>query len=513
MALFRSFGIFNRAGLMLGLLALLSVAAVACSDSGVAQEDYDAVTSELNSAQANLSSAQSEITGLQAQLDAVPAGDISPVVSEHQIVQVGQAQPAPAAAVLEDWQTKEAAHAGIFLLETFDSSGPAAWDAGAHPLVFITSEGEGYGGFISETYKGAGLQIIDAATKEHVVSAEFNLGYEVTGEPHGMAVSPDGQWIYVPTADGGAPWQAGPMGGRLLVVNARTLKIDLIIQTRGGGPHHIKAFTDFEGNDRIIVELQGNGVVLLDPNDDHKVVGAWTEEDFAAATYQVDANPAGTHLYVNLHLGTRGVATDLLAAVGKVDLETGRITYITGVGKYTNGFAFTSDGKFTYVVDSITDHVFKIDNSTDKVIAKSMTGVPGPYNIELNDDETQLWIVGKGEMTYNLGDSISLVDTRSFRVVNVYNIGGQTIDHDIFNPADSSELWISSSGTAEIIVFDTVTRTVKDRIPTANGGDTHSGAFVSYTADFVGTLLADNSGRRAGFLEKQKEAVNALASN
>jgi DNA-binding beta-propeller fold protein YncE len=327
-----------------------------------------------------------------------------------------------------------------------------------------------------------------------------------------MAVSPDGQWIYVPTADGGAPWQAGPTGGRLLVVNAKTLKIDQIIQTRGG-PHHIKAFSTPEGEDRIIVELQGNGVVLLDPNDEHKVVGAWTEEDFAAATYQVDANPAGTHLYVNLHLGSRGVATDLLAAVGKVDLETGRITYITGVGKYTNGFAFTSDGKFTYVADSITDHVFKIDNSTDKVVAKSMTGVAGPYNIELNDDETELWIVGKGEMTYNLGDSISLVDTRSFRVVNVYNIGGQTIDHDIFNPADSTELWVTSSGTAEIIVFDTVTRTVKDRIPTANGGDTHSGAFVSYTADFVGTLLADNSGRRAAFLDKQKEAVNALASN
>ena len=283
MALFRSLGISNRAGLMLSLLALVAVTAVACSDSGVAQEDYDAVTSELNSAQAGLSSAQSEITGLRAQLADVGAN--TGVSGERLVVQVGQAQPAPAAAVLEDWQTKEAAHAGIFLLGTCDSSGPAAWDAGAHPMVFITSEGEGYGGFISETYKGAGLQIIDAVTKEHVASAEFNLGYEVTGEPHGMGVSPDGKWIYVPTADGGAPWQAGPTGGRLLVVNAKTLKIDLIIQTRGG-PHHIKTFTDANGEDRIIVELQGNGVILLDPNDDHRVVGAWTEEDFIVCLRQ-----------------------------------------------------------------------------------------------------------------------------------------------------------------------------------------------------------------------------------
>ncbi|MDA1280670.1 MAG: hypothetical protein O3B95_11655 [Chloroflexi bacterium] len=77
-----------------------------------------------------------------------------------------------------------------------------------------------------------------------------------------MGVSPDGKWIYVPTADDGAPWQAGALGGRLLVVNAKTLKIDQIIQTRGGGPHHVKAFVDANGQERIIVELQGNGVDL-----------------------------------------------------------------------------------------------------------------------------------------------------------------------------------------------------------------------------------------------------------
>lgn len=518
MRVFRKSGITFRVGMMLGLIGLLSISAVACSDSGVAQEDYDAAMSEVNSAQASLSSAQSQITVLEGQLaDAAaapaPSGEApAPVVSDHQVVTVEVSQAAAPAVALEDWQTKEAAHAGIFLLDTFDSSGDAAWSAADHPTVFVTSEGEGYGGFISETYKGAGLMIIDAVTREHVASAEFNLGYEQHGEPHGMGVSPDGQWIYVPTADGDAPWRAGATGGRLLVVNAKTLKIAQIIQTRGG-PHHVKAFSTPEGEDRIIVELQGNGVILLDPNDEHKVVGAWTVEDFGAETYQFDANPAGTHLYGNLHLGSRGVATDLLAAVGKIDLETGRITYITGVGKYTNGFAFTSDGKFTYVVDSVTDHVFKIDNATDKVVAKSQTAAAGPYMIELSDDETQLWIVGKGEMTFNLGGEISLVDTRSMRAVNLYDIGGQTIDHLFFNPADPTEVWVTSSGTAEIIVFDTVAREVKDRIPTANGGDTHSGAFVAYNADFTGELLADNTGRHGSNLEQQKEAVSALASN
>lgn len=509
MALFRKLGIGYRAGLVLGLMALIGVSAVACSSDGVAQEDYDAVSASLNSAQADLSSAQSEITVLKTDLAELSGSGVV-TTSPHQVVKVDVSQAESTKTVLEDWQTAEAAHMGVFLLDSFDSSGPAAWDAAEHPTVFVTSEGEGYAGFISETYKGAGLQIIDAVTKEHVASAEYNLGYEQHGEPHGMGVSPDGQWIYVPTADGDAPWRAGGTGGRLLIVNAQTLKIDQILQTRGG-PHHVKAFTDANGEHKIIVELQGNGVMLLDPHDDHKVVGAWSVEDFGAETYQADANPAGTHIYVNTHLGSRGIAPQLQAAVAKVDLETGRISYITGVGSYTNGFAFTSDGKFTYVVDSVTDHVFKIDNSTDKVIGKSMTAVPGPYMIELNDDETELWIIGKGEMTFNLGGSLGLVNTQSMRAVNAYDIGGQTIDHNIFNPADSTEMWVTSSGTAEIIVFDVVSRTVKARIPSANGGDTHSGAFVTYTAGFEGTLLADNTGRHASFLEQQKEAVNALA--
>ncbi|MCH7740818.1 MAG: YncE family protein [Chloroflexi bacterium] len=478
---------------------------VACSGGGVAQEDYDAVQAELNSAQSDLQAAQIEAASLQTEL----AGQVAP--GAKQVVQVGAAQPATPDQIVQGWETAAALKMGIKLLETFDSSGPAAWDAAAHPYVFVTSEGEGYAGYLSETYTGAGLQIIDARTKEHIVSAEFDLGFEKTGEPHGMAVSPDGRWIYVPTADGDAPWRAGLTGGRLLVVDAKTLKIAQILQTRGG-PHHIKAFTDYEGNDRIIVELQGRGVILLDPNDDHRVVVGLNAEDFKAESYQVDADPAGENLYINLHLGSRGIASELLAAVGKYNLESGRLTYITGVGMYTNGFAFTSDGRYTYVSDSSGDRVYKIDNSTNKVVANTQAGVPGPYNLELNDDETELWIVGKGEMTFNLGSSIALVDTRSFRAVNVFDIGGQTIDHDIVNPAASNELWVTSSGTAEIIVFDMEKREVIARIPTANTGDTHSGAFVHYNPDFTGELLADNSGRRGAFLDVQKAAVSAIAS-
>jgi DNA-binding beta-propeller fold protein YncE len=478
-----------------GLLASLALVAAGCTSSdGVPEDEFDAVSAELTAAQAEIVSLRDQVA--------------SPATTT--IVQAGTIAPAPPGAVVTPWDTDASIKAGAQLIATYDSSGDPAWDPAAHPIVFVTSEGEGYAGFVSETNKLPGLQIIDATTRQPVASALFDLGFEQHAEPHGMGVSPDGQWIYVPTSDGGAPWQAAPNGGRLLVVNAQTLKLDRVIGTVRG-PHHVKAFVDANGDDRIIVETQG-ATIILDPNDDHKVVFTISAMELHGDLGQVDVDPAGENLYIGLTLGGRGPAPDLLAAVAKVSLETGRATYITDVGMYLEGFAFTADGKYTYVADASGDRIYKIDNATNKSIGSTQAAVPGPYMIELNFDETELWVVGKGEMTFNLGGSLGLIDTRSFRAVNAFDIGGQTIDHNVVNPANPEEMWVTSSGTAEVIVWNTAMREVTDRIPTANGGDTHSGAFVGYQSDFTGELLADNAGLHGSFLAQRIAGLPAAAT-
>lgn len=409
------------------------------------------------------------------------------------IVQAGQLEPPPVRTTPSGWDTEASLTANVRLIATYDSSGPAAWDPAQHPLVFVTSEGHGYAGTYSETYKAAGLQIIDANTKRVVTSAAFDLGFKTMGTPHGLAVSPDGQWIYVPTNDGDQPWTPSPDGGRILVVDAKTLKLNKVLGTPEG-PHHIKAFVDWMGRDRVIVEM-GQMRFLLDPNDEQRVVMAFGAANLNGLAYQTNVHPEGKYLYSGLVLGGRAVADQLLGAVAKLDMETGRTTYITGVGMYPNGFAFSSDGKTTYVADSSGSRVYKIDNATDKVVGSTQSGVPGPYNIALNWDETELWVVGKGEMTFNLGGSLGLINTRTFTTVREYPIGGQTIDHNTLSPDRSAnEIWVSSSGTLETIVFDLAKREVKARIPSPNGGDTHSGAFVRYAPDFSGELLADQGG-------------------
>ena len=145
------------------------------------------------------------------------------------------APPKEASAKQKDaWANEWSEKVGISLEYSFDSSGPDAWDPKEHPVVFVTTEGPGYGGLLSGVSL-PGLAIIDADTREVVASQTYDVlswGWSNVFEPHGLGVSPDGQWIYLPTGEGSFT-TIGESAGRFLVINARTLKLDKVIKLSG----------------------------------------------------------------------------------------------------------------------------------------------------------------------------------------------------------------------------------------------------------------------------------------
>ncbi len=177
----------------------------------------------------------------------------SPAPIAETVVQVAnmEAQSAPDAAP-SGWDNKWSAKVDFKLLATLDDSGPAAWDAAAHPDVFFTTVGPGYGGLLSENVTRPGVTIIDATTKEILAYQSYDLGAESYFEPHGLGVSPYGKYIYLPT---GVSTGFGDTGtGRFLVINSRTLNLHQIIGTPTA-PHHAKAYVNAEGNHRVILYI------------------------------------------------------------------------------------------------------------------------------------------------------------------------------------------------------------------------------------------------------------------
>jgi YVTN family beta-propeller protein len=454
---------------------------------------------------------------LVALLLGVASFSASGAFAQSSIIPPGPAQPNAA------WDTPESIRGGMMLLASFDSSGPDAWDVAKHPMVYVTGQG---GDDLSN--RGIpralpGFQLIDAYTKEVITTASFDLGTKLQAFPHGIGVSPDGKWIYVPTgvdADSGNSAIGGK--SRLLVVNARTLKVDRVLVHLDGGVHHVVAFTDPDGNDRILLGSNRGSTFLLDPNDDQRVVKAITASDVPSNGERIGhpyltADPAGKYIYQALRYGLDEHGE---AGMAKVNIASGDIDLIYGLGHNGNPIAsaHTADGKITYVNDGHGSHVYKIDNETNEVIAEVSAGVAGPYGLALNWDESLLFVVGKGEGSHNTGAVLGVVDTKIFKQATglTYNmpiyLGGsaRSIDHAILHPDPAvNELWVSNMRGWETIVLDLNTYTVEAYIPQVNGGNTHSGAFVKYAPDGTGELLVDMGGPQKKMFETKALAMAA----
>ena len=486
-------------GAVLGALVGLTVVAIgAFTTPGVSPSDI-----------ATLTTLKSDKTALQQQLAAM---------APTMVVQAGQLAPPPPTAQPTGWDTPESIRGRLRLLTTYDSSGPDAWDVRVHPTVFITSEG------VEKGARKSGLYVIDAYSKQVVASALFDLGEEVTENPHGVGISPDGQWLYLGQMH--RVRATGQVRTVLMIVNARTLKLDKVLQgmARVDWFHHITGFKDWQGRDRVMVAFGrtpgGAPHYLLDPHDNNRVVRAITIEDIG---YKIGhpyptVDPTGRFVYVSVFAPPWREQLHNTAGIAKLNLETGAVTIIPFVGDNPIGMAHTSDGRFTYVNDSHGDAVYKIDDTTNTVVANTSAGVAGPYGLVLNWDETLLYPIGKGEGGHNVGSVVGVINAVTFSPPRQMfqslpiHLGGSasSIDHGVLHPDPKvNELWITNMNGWETIVLDLNTHKVKAYIPTPNGGDTHSGGFVRYTSDWKGELLADMGGPKGAMYATMRQRAAA----
>jgi DNA-binding beta-propeller fold protein YncE len=520
--------------------------AAAQTQLGATQSELTAAKGQATSAQSDLTAAKTQLTAAQAQvaerdkqLKAVQdqLANTAPVT----IIQAGQPVAAPAGAQPSGWTTAEAIRGGLKLVSTFDSSGPDAWSPAEHPLIYVTSEGTENESPLYDKAAPyfAGFHIIDAYSKKVVGSALFTIntiadapkaedpahdigiGREVTSFPHGVGVSPDGKWAYVgwgqKTLDGKST------EGVVAIVNMRTLKIDKLLKQesyyqgvmRSQRLHHIQGWIDSDGKHRVILQwgfgANGGPHHILDPLDDNKVVKAITYDDVMPMGHPFTTpSPDGKFVYVSMGSPQIREGQGHRAAIAKVNLTDGSVTVIPEVGSHPIGITHTADGAFTYVVDGHGSFVYKIDNATNEVVGSTSAGVAGPYGIALNWDETIAYIVGKGEGSHNRGGVLGAINLKTFRQTgalpnaNVHEmpiwLGGSasSVDHAILHPDPAvNELWVSNMNGWDTIVLDLKTNKVNAHIPTPNGGNTHSGAFVKYTASWAGSLQSDMGGPKS----------------
>lgn len=352
-----------------------------------------------------------------------------------------------------------------------------------------------------------GLAIIDANSKKAVASQSYDVlswGWKSVFEPHGLGVSMDGKWIYLPTGEGSF---ATHDHGRLLIINARTLKLDKVLKLQSSA-HHAKTFRRPDGKPLVLVESFGGGhqpTFILDPAEDNTVGGGISGEELdGKTTYLNFASPDGAEVFVGLggEFAPPEVIGGRQSAIARIDTMSwkrrGGLIPIPDADVIWT--VFTVDGKYAYIDGADGSNVFKYDRAQDKVVAYAHAGVQGPYGIHFGWDDRYLYAIGKGEASHNRGRAIGLIDTalmgkdRGALPMDEFTTDCVRGDHATLHPdPDANELWVSCNASFEVIVFDLDQKKVTARIPTPHGGSTHSGAFVNY-AGWNGEVLSDQNG-------------------
>ncbi len=536
-------------------LVVAMIATAACDDSS----DDGSSSEDTAAADAEIAALEEENAALQEDLAAAESQVATPAAST-QVVVVGELAPPTAEVQVpgDGWATEESVRGGLHLVAQFDSSGPDAWDIAAHPRVYFTSESYA-SNYFEDTDEGktlaedpdfknfAGWHVVDAYTKEVIASALYEYQGNITRGPHGVGVSPDGKWGYVgwsetpedaeqPTSE----FAAGTRLNYIAIVNIQTMKIDKLLQQfshyqgeiRGQAIHHIQAWSDLEGNDYVILQwgfgATGGPHHILDPNNNNQVIRSITRQDVNPMGHPFTTpSPDGEYVYVSVGANQIRSNHSPAAGVAKVAVKTGEVDYIMGTGWHPIGITHTQDGKYTYVVDGHSSHLYKIDNDVDgegtaEVVDETSAGIAGPYGICLNWDETDAWIDGKGEGSHNVGNSMGIVDLERFAAARdmgnmPFHLGGSasSVDHCALHPdPEVNEIWVSNMKGWETIVINLDSVTVTDYIATPNGGDTHGMAFVWYDSGWEsGELQGDMGGPKgAAFRAEVLSRAEAAAA-
>jgi len=522
------------------------------------------------------------------------------------ISQSGAAYPQPVPdAAPTGWQTAEALKikdnatglATLKLIEQRDSSGPDAWTPPAHGIVYLVTNNAGLGGFYARDWVPSrvppmiqsvpdclkvvggvadistcanpiapiwtGLALFDGNSKANLASVQFpDLGpspqaHALGNEAHGIGASGDGKWFYLIGTD-----SRSTLGGKIVmnIVNARTLKVDKILQT---SPHHVTSFKygwdktatgaadPLYGKDLVMISGNGAQQYVLDPSTNaagysNTVVKALSPSDLLTPSTYSHVDQSGKYMFVSVQnqfvlpsgAGSGGIAVISLQTMKVVN----KVTFPGGESQ-PYMVIFSANGKYAYVSGGISGYVGQIDmtdpSPANWVMAKRASAqVTKPYGLTMSWNDNVLMIMpkGTGGKSQTIGMTPAAGSFGGNGIGQAYLNGCNYPDHAVVHPDPTlNEMWVSCNNSGENIVMnmgdgkatgDMYSYLPKkffvDAVKNPNGnvenpgyGSAHNGAFIKYTVSgttWTGEVQSDTGGLHGAALVTYK-AKAAAAGN
>jgi YVTN family beta-propeller protein len=289
--------------------------------------------------------------------------------------------------------------------------------AGAAPFAYITNNASN------------NVSVIDTAT--NTVTATVNVGTT----PYGVAVSPNGQNVYVANTD-------DFYNGTVSVIDTATNKVTATVKI-GITPIGIAVSPNGQ---YVYVTFNGDfpGAVDVINTTTNTVIGAIGVGQFPVG---VAVNPDGSNVYVVI--GHSNI-------VSVINMTTNNVTAEVSVGEHPYGVAVNPDGTKAYVTNWHDATVSVIDTSTNTVSA-TVSGLNYPGGVAVSPDGTKAYVTNEGNNT------VSVINTTNNTAYASVNVGNNPFG--IAVTPDGRNVYVANQNDNNVSVIDTKTNTVAATVP------------------------------------------------
>ncbi len=293
----------------------------------------------------------------------------------------------------------------------------AATPASAAPFAYVANYGDADGT----------VSVIDSATNSVVTTVEVGTN------PLGVAVSPDGDRVYVThqrvagtvtildaasnDVVGSVAVGAGPSGvsvklpgTKVYVVNRddKTVSVldvatGLVIATIPVGNNPLGVAVSPAGTPAYVVNKGSDSVSVIDTNLDAVV-----------ATVDVGNDP--THVAVHPNGGRIFVSNGSNSSVSVIDAATNTVVATVPVGNTPEGIAFDPGGTRAYVANNGPNTVSIIDTLSNAVTGTVPVGL-NPFDVTVDPTGGRVYVTNRG------GQTVSVIDAAAATVVATVDVG------------------------------------------------------------------------------------------
>ena len=254
----------------------------------------------------------------------------------------------------------------------------------------------------------------------------------VASTPDGVAVSPDGTFVYVASES-----------GFISVINTASNTVTATIPV--GSRADFVAFSP-DGSLAYVTHWGGDYVSVINTTNNTVV----TDITVGSGSYSVAVSPDGSRAYVT---------NEFSGTVSVIDTANNTVVGTINVGNEPTVVAVSPDGTHAYVSNTASATVSVI-NTANASITATINVAGDPYGIVVSPDGSHVYVA-----TTN---SISIIDASSNSVTNTLSFGSETLG--IAVSPDGKHLYVSDLyGSSGVSVIDLATDTLAGTIAVGHG--------------------------------------------